>query len=112
MIWAIGILILTLTIDLVTDIRRYYQKRAVNHFRGAALRLVGFVPACVLYWPVVFLAPAYGVVFDHAYNGFIGQPLTFVGTTARWDKLQRKHGWLIVLKYVLAVAGLIVFIKW
>jgi hypothetical protein len=102
---GIAIFIITLCVDLYTDLRLFYQKKHVNHFRGAALRCIGLAPAIYFlgWWSIPMLFFWYLVFFNGIYNLFINQSWEFVGATAAMDKLQRKHPWLKFVKY----AGLI-----
>lgn len=101
MIYGILIFLATISADLITDVGRYYDKKKVNHTRGALLRLIGIVPAAyfmgwvsapmLLFW--------YWVLFNGLYNVFIGKEWEFVGTTAWIDRMIRKHPWINWVKY-------------
>jgi hypothetical protein len=104
-ITGIFLVIATLGIDVFTDVRLFYKKKRVNHFRGALLRLIGLIPAVYLlgWLSIPMIGFWYMTLFNGVYNLFIGQRWEFVGTTAKLDRIQRKHNWLRYVKY----AGLI-----
>lgn len=121
--WGIAIFTLTLTIDLITDYRRYLKGKAINHRRGAILRAIGLLPAWVclslhqhsgwLFWAVLIsgmLAFTYTCIFDPVFSILIGQKPFYVGTTSFLDRLQRKYPWLLPAKYGLAILFIIIYI--
>ena len=111
MIYGILILILTIGVDLITDVNLYYKKGKVNHVRGAALRLICLAPASYLMgWQFIpLILFAYWILFEGFYNLLIGQKWNYVGETARIDKLQRKYPVIYWLKYI-GLAGSIIFV--
>lgn len=113
MIYGIAIYALTIVVDLFTDVRLWYKDQKVNHFRGAALRLIGLIPACWLIgWAVIPLALfLYWILFEGMYNVLIGQKWWYIGETAKIDKLQRKYPAIKILKYVLLIFS-ILFYAW
>lgn len=112
MILAVVIFAATLAIDLFTDVRRYYQRREVNHARGVVLRLFGLVPACIFggwyFIPVALLG--YWVLFNGLYNVLTGREWFYKGQTAYLDKLERKHPWIVPVKYALFIASIIFYV--
>lgn len=113
MIWGVIIFIVTLAVDLWTDVRLYFKKKKVNHFRGAALRLIGLVPACWLMgWisaPMLFFA--YWVLFQGLYNKLIGKEWDFVGTTAKLDRFERKNPWFKWVRYAGLIISIAIYVK-
>lgn len=112
MIHAFAIFTLTLVIDLFTDVRRYYDSKPINHARGAALRLLGLVPACILggwvFIPFAFFG--YWVLFNGLYNVFIGQDWWYVGGKSNLDKVERKYPAITWAKYILFIGSIILLI--
>lgn len=113
MIIAWLIWLATLVIDLFTDVRRYYQRRAVDHTRGAVLRLFGLVPACALggwaFIPVALFG--YWILFNGLYNVFTGRRWFYVGGTANLDKLERRYPWIVWVKYLAFLTSIIIYAK-
>lgn len=112
MIYGLTIFIVVLAVDLFTDVRLYYQKKKVNHTRGAVLRCAGLAPAVYfLGWPAI---PAMGftylILFNGLYNVLIGQKWGFIGTSAKLDKWQRRNKWFSWFKYVAAIGSIILYI--
>lgn len=108
--WAVLIILVTLAVDLWTDYRR--RNGQVNHIRGFWLRLIGFVPAVIvggLYAP--WLVFPYWAVFDGWMGLLLKQGWFYLGTTSRLDRVQRHYPVLVLIKYGLAVFGVIQIIK-
>lgn len=100
MIYALALFIITLIIDLYTDLRLFYKKKKVSHGRGAALRLIGLVPAIYLMgWPAILMVGFwYWFLFDSLYNAFRGYSIWFTGSDDKDDAksdnfLQRLKLW-------------------
>lgn len=109
MIYAFAIFAITLVIDLITDVHRYQSRKPVNHARGAALRLIGLVPACILGgWKFIpFALLGYWILFNGLFNIFIGQEWFYKGETAKLDRLERRHTWIVWVKYILFATSII-----
>lgn len=108
-----GLLIyaLTLIADLATDYRIWLHKHTVNHIRGGLLRCIGLIPAMWLLWPWgLGLVFTYWVAMDAGIGLLIARNPLFLGTTSRLDRLQFAHRWLVWLKFILGIAGVIIFI--
>lgn len=104
MIYGIIIWLITLVIDLWTDVRLWYKKKKVNHVRGALLRLLGLIPACYFAkWFAPVLLFAFWISFNGFYNILTGQKWFRKGTTAKLDKLP------VWVPYVGLVASVIVW---
>ena len=111
MIYALIIFALTLAVDIWTDIRLWMHEKPVHHGRGALLRLIGIVPAAVLFWPVVFLLPLYLVLFNGILSSLKGHGWFYIGEVAKTDRFIRAHPWVYFLIYGLAAAGIAFFIS-
>lgn len=114
MIYGLAIFAIVLAVDLFTDVRRYYQKRKVNHSRGLVLRLVGLAPAVYLIGleSIPMLGFGYLVLFNGLYNLLIGQKWEFVGTTAVLDRWQRRNPWFKWSKYAGLIISTVIYFIW
>lgn len=112
MIYGLTIFTIVLTIDLFTDVRLYYQKKKVNHTRGAVLRCIGLAPAVYfLGWiaiPAMFFV--YLILFNGLYSVLIGQKWGFIGTSAKLDRWQRRNKWFSWFKYLAAIGFTILYL--
>ncbi len=116
MIWAALIFYGVLTVDLWTDLRRYFSGKKINHFRGFLLRIVGLLPSVYLL-PHDRLTGAglegilYLILFNGIFGVFIGRGWFYLGDS--WtDKLIKKTGiWSFVFQYAfLIILTLIYFL--
>ena len=113
MIWGIFIAILTITVDLATDYRKWLKQKPVNHVWGAILRMAGLAPALYLMgWEYTLLVlSVYWFAFDGLYNTLRGFGWWFTGSDdpddAQTDNLiqQLKQWQHIALKVGLIGAG-------
>lgn len=112
MIYGIAIAVITLVIDLVTDLKRWMDGRGVNHLRGAALRCIGLLPACLLagWWAPLMLV-AYWVLFNGILARLKGLPFWYLGTTSVIDRtLSRLPKWgYIALQGVLLITSILIY---
>jgi hypothetical protein len=115
---AIVLFCLTLGIDLYTDIDRWKENMAVNHKRGALLRLIGLVPVCIILgWKFVPLVGfLYWFLFDGLYNVWRGFNWWFTGSDDADDAttdniLQQIPNWLhIITKTVGIILSIIIVV--
>jgi hypothetical protein len=112
LIWAFLIFFATLAIDLYTDIRLFYRRRPVKHVRGAILRLLGLIPACLfggwVFVPFAFFG--YWSLFDTLWGLFTSRKWPFIGSTSKLDRLQRKYPALLWFKYLGFIASIVILI--
>lgn len=97
----------TMAIDVYTDTR---PTTKVKHLRGALLRVPSFAVAAWLDpWSLLLALPYWGL-FDMLF-GWVkhGKPL-YLGTRSKVDLLQRRYPWLVPVKFVLGVGGIILYI--
>lgn len=106
---SIIVIVITLIIDVITDLNRWDEGR-INHGRGAAIRLVVLIGCLFLDWHSICLWIPYGIIFDTALNIGRKLPVGYVGFTSAWDKLQHKYPFLIWLKYGAGVGSIILYI--
>jgi len=114
---AILIAAIVLTIDVLTDYKKWLRDRnivkpkgSVNHTLGLVLVVIGLIPSAWLSGYVVFPVIAFG--YWHLKDGFLnllmGESWFRLGTTADLDKAQRTHPYITIAKYV----GLAISIAW
>jgi hypothetical protein len=110
---AIIIFVLTIAGKLSFDIHLYFAGGVNNHIEGPIIVFICLIGCSLLggftsipMWPLV-----YWPVFDTLYALFIGQGPFYIGTTAKLDILQHDYPVLQVLKYVLAIASIVFFLK-
>lgn len=106
------ILALTLIIDLITDYRLWVKHKPVHHVRGAALRLIGIIPAVLLSrWVILWLLPLYGVLFNGFFGLLIARDWFFIGTTGKIDRFKNAHPWFILVEYFVAAGGIAFYLS-
>lgn len=111
MIPGLLIYLLTLAVDLITDYRIWAHKKIVNHIRGGLLRCIGLIPAVWLMgWYSIGLVFTYWLVFDLIFGTLIIRNPLFLGTTGYLDRLQHRYTWLVIVKFVLGVGGVVLII--
>ena len=111
MIYGLLLYCLTLTADIITDYRLWLHKKSPNHTRGFLLRIVPLGAALWLMgWWSVGLVFTYWLTMDCIFGLLIARTPFYVGTTARLDRLQRANPWVMVLKFALGIAGVVVYI--
>lgn len=99
---------------LIYDLHLYFSGKPNRHLI-APLITAGALVGCVL---LAGLSSApmfifgFWSIFDSLYGIFIGQGPLYVGTTAKLDKLQHSYPILKWIKYLGAIAGVIVFCIW
>lgn len=80
---------LTLVVNLWLHIKRWKEKKEVNHFKSAAFRGIGFIAAGVCLWFIgwkfsitgtLFHAFYFWLLFDGLYNLLRGYPFFQIGT--------------------------------
>lgn len=114
MIWGILIFVLTLTIDLYTDIKRWY-KGTIDHTRGALLRLIGLVPVVLFlgWYAIPLVGFTYMVLFNGLLNVFMNKGWWSLGTTAWTDKFfSRMKLWQYKAISIGGVAISLIFYIW
>jgi len=109
---AIILFILTLAGKLIVDLHLYFSGGVNNHVIGPAIVLVSLAGCSILAgWrsiPMWFLN--YWILFNGLYAVFIHQSWGYLGTTSKLDIFESEHGWVTILKYILAVASIIYYI--
>jgi hypothetical protein len=110
--WAgLGLLLLTITVDILTDYRRWLSKKPINHTRSNIIAAVPVIISFILMgWWSIGLIFTYWAVKDAALGTLMTRSPLYVGTTAKLDTLQRANPWLMVAKFVLGIGGLVIFI--
>lgn len=121
-IGAAAIVCITWYIDVRTDFARW-EKGAVNHIRGAWLRLLGFIPATLLDWHSGLLWALYWPLFDGVLGVWVKKreidkfntipnhfSWWYLGTSSWLDRMQHRFKWLVWVKYGLAVTALILYL--
>ena len=102
------IILATLVVDLVTDIRRWYKGGNINHTRGMILRGIGFVPAAIINPWSAMLALTYWMIFDTGFSLGTKRGLFYLGD-AKLDRLQKNNKWIWVGKYVTGIAAVVIY---
>lgn len=114
MIYSSAIILITLVIDILTDLRLWMNKKTINHTRGALLRLIGFIPAC---WLTPAATGLFLAVYFVLFNGILavlkGLPWLYIGTTSKLDRLlNRMPKWgYVALQAAVLAGGVIWYIK-
>lgn len=111
MIYGIAIAVITLVIDLWTDIKRWTDGRGVSHVRGAALRAIGLIPASILLgWWAPLMLGLYMILFNGILARLKGLSFWYLGTTSAIDRLLNrlpKWGYIALQGVLLAGSVLI-----
>lgn len=112
MIYGLAIWLITLAIDLWTDLHLWYSHKPVKHIRGALLRMIGLAPACWLigWYGAAMLCLCYWALFDSAWGKLTGSGWFYTGSTSWLDKLQARAPIVKIFKYIGAIASIILFI--
>ncbi len=111
MIPGLIIYLLTLALDIITDYRLWAKHKSPNHTRGFLLRILPLgVALWLMGWWSLGLLFTYWMLMDSIFGLLIARTPLYVGTTARLDRLQRVNPWIMVLKFVLGIAGAVVYI--
>lgn len=94
------------------DVWLYRNGKRNRHTIGPALVVVAI--AAATYFGGWITLPLWGfgwwALFDPAYALSIGKHPSFLGTTAKLDRLQRKYPFLVYLKYALFIASIIFYV--
>lgn len=112
--------LLTLILDLYTDLRLFYRERSVKHFRGFLLRCIGGIPAlCLISWGKEWYIWAiaagmlffwYLTLFDGLYGSLRREGFWYVGKgkdAAFTDRIQTN--WPVWLRATVKITGIILF---
>jgi hypothetical protein len=100
-------LILTFTIDILTDVRQWGR---IKHVRGALLRVPGIALTIYLDPMNAILVPAYWGCFDITIALAKGLPWWYVGFTSTLDRAQRKFKWLMWVKWGLVIVCPVLYV--
>lgn len=115
--YGIAIFFVTIIVDLWTDYRLWYNnihrsKESVNHVVGGAIRTAALVLSVVFlgWWSIPMVLFVYWSLMDTIFGMLIGHKYPFLGTSSMLDLLQRQYPFLVYVKYVGAILGIILYI--